>query len=64
MRMTAPNADYIGPILLGMDKPIHILWVDAPVHRAVNLSALAVVHAQAAAPSGRTGNQTSTRSRR
>lgn len=46
MRMTAPNADYIGPILLGMEQPIHILSVDAPVHRAVNLSALAVVHAQ------------------
>lgn len=46
MRMTAPNADYIGPILLGMEQPIHILSTDAPVHRAVNLSALAVVHAQ------------------
>ncbi len=46
MRMTAPNADYIGPIMLGMDQPVHILAADAPVHRAVNISALAVVHAQ------------------
>ena len=46
MRMTAPNADYIGPILLGMEQPVHILSPEAPVHRAVNLSALAVVHAQ------------------
>lgn len=46
MRMTATDVDYIGPILLGMEKPIHILSVDAPVQRAVNLSVLAVVHAQ------------------
>lgn len=46
MRMTIPGAEYIGPILLGMEKPIHILSIDAPVHRVVNLSALAAVHAQ------------------
>ncbi|MBI1308995.1 MAG: NADP-dependent malic enzyme [Proteobacteria bacterium] len=46
MRQTIPGADYIGPILLGMQKPIHILSVDAPVHRIINLSALAVIHAQ------------------
>ena len=52
MRMTVPGSEYIGPILLGMEKPIHILSVDAPVHRAVNLSALAVVHAQLAGQGG------------
>lgn len=46
LRMCVPGADYIGPILLGLDKPIHILSVDAPVSRVVNLSALAVIHAQ------------------
>ena len=46
MRMVGRNADYIGPIMLGMEHPVHILSVDAPVQRALNLSALAVVHAQ------------------
>ncbi|PIZ29907.1 MAG: NADP-dependent malic enzyme [Alphaproteobacteria bacterium CG_4_10_14_0_8_um_filter_53_9] len=44
-RMTLPNADYIGPILLGLKKPIHILAVDAPVRRIINMSALAIVQA-------------------
>jgi malate dehydrogenase (oxaloacetate-decarboxylating)(NADP+) len=46
LRMTMANAEYIGPILLGMEKPIHILSVEAPVRRVVNMSALAVVQAQ------------------
>lgn len=46
LRMCVPGAEYIGPILLGLDKPIHILSVDAPVSRVINLSALAVIHAQ------------------
>ncbi|MFZ2586963.1 MAG: NADP-dependent malic enzyme [Alphaproteobacteria bacterium] len=41
-RMVVPEAEYIGPMLLGMKKPIHILSVDAPVRRIVNVSALAV----------------------
>ena len=63
MRMTATNADYIGPILLGMDQPVHILSVDAPVHRAVNLSALAVVHAQGYGRSPITQRKTRTSNR-
>jgi malate dehydrogenase (oxaloacetate-decarboxylating)(NADP+) len=53
MRMTVPGSEYIGPILLGMEHPIHILSVDAPVQRAVNISALAVVHAQSVADGSR-----------
>lgn len=45
IRMTDPNAEYIGPILLGMKKPVHILNVDAPVRRIVNMTALAAVQA-------------------
>lgn len=44
-RMVAPNAEYVGPILLGLKKPIHILSVDAPVRRVVNMTALAVAQA-------------------
>lgn len=58
MRMVAPGADYIGPIMLGMDHPIHILSVDAPVHRALNLSALAVVHAQMSENKAKTKTRT------
>lgn len=46
IRRIRADAEYIGPILLGMEKPVHILSVDAPVRRIVNLSALAVVEAQ------------------
>jgi malate dehydrogenase (oxaloacetate-decarboxylating)(NADP+) len=47
LRMTMPGAEYIGPILLGMQKPVHILSIEAPVRRVVNMTALAVVQAQA-----------------
>lgn len=47
MRVVDTRAEYIGPILLGMQKPVHILSVDAPVRRIVNMTALAVVEAQA-----------------
>jgi len=46
MRATLPDVEYIGPILMGLSKPVHILSVDAPVRRIVNMSALAVVEAQ------------------
>lgn len=61
MRMTVPDAEYIGPILLGMDKPIHILSIDAPVHRVINLSALAVVHAQSSGSQERRATRRGTR---
>lgn len=44
-RMVAPEAEYIGPMLLGMARPIHLLATNAPVRRIVNMSALAVAQA-------------------
>ncbi|MCX2681804.1 NADP-dependent malic enzyme [Galbibacter sp. EGI 63066] len=40
------NADSIGPILLGMKKPVHILQLGAGVEEIVNMTAVAVVDAQ------------------
>jgi malate dehydrogenase (oxaloacetate-decarboxylating)(NADP+) len=37
----------IGPILLGAAKPVHILTPTATVRRLVNMTALAVVDANA-----------------
>lgn len=46
MRVMQEGAEYIGPILLGMKKPVHILSIDATVRRIVNMTSLAVVEAQ------------------
>jgi malate dehydrogenase (oxaloacetate-decarboxylating)(NADP+) len=40
------NAEVIGPILVGMGKPVHILQRDDDVRDVVNLAVLAVVEAQ------------------
>ncbi|WP_461533576.1 NADP-dependent malic enzyme [Sinomicrobium sp.] len=40
------KADSIGPILLGMSKPVHILQLGASVEEMVNMAAVAVVDAQ------------------
>ena len=40
------GADTIGPILLGMDKPIHILQIGSTVREIVNMIAIATVDAQ------------------
>jgi malate dehydrogenase (oxaloacetate-decarboxylating)(NADP+) len=40
------NAMSIGPIMMGMDKPVHILQLKASVEEIVNMSAIAVVDAQ------------------
>ena len=40
------NADVIGPILVGMRKPVHIMQRGDEVKDIVNLAALAVVKAQ------------------
>ena len=40
------NADSIGPIMMGMRKPIHILQLDASVDEIVNMAAIAVIDAQ------------------
>ncbi|WP_135077533.1 NADP-dependent malic enzyme [Terasakiella sp. SH-1] len=45
MKMTADGLP-VGPILLGTDKPAHILSPSATVRAVVNLSAVAVVDAQ------------------
>ena len=40
------NAMSIGPIIMGMDKPVHILQLKPSVEEIVNMSAIAVVDAQ------------------
>ncbi len=40
------NADSIGPILLGMKKPVHVLQLGASVDEIVNMAAVAVIDAQ------------------
>lgn len=40
------NSDSIGPITLGMRKPVHILQLGASVEEIVNMTAVAVVDAQ------------------
>ena len=38
----------IGPILMGMKKPVHILQMESSVREIVNMAAIAVVDAQVA----------------
>jgi malate dehydrogenase (oxaloacetate-decarboxylating)(NADP+) len=45
--MTGGEGLTIGPILLGAAKPVHILTPTATVRRLVNMTALAVVDANA-----------------
>ena len=40
------KVDSIGPIMLGMDKPVHIFQLGASVEEMVNMGAVAVVDAQ------------------
>jgi len=40
------KADSVGPIMLGMDKPVHIFQLGASVEEMVNMVAVAVVDAQ------------------
>lgn len=42
------NAEAIGPILLGMNKPVHILQLGSSIREIVNMVAIAVVDAQIA----------------
>jgi len=44
---TAGNAEAIGPILLGMNKPVHVLQLDSSVREMVNMVTIAVVDVQA-----------------
>ncbi|SDD02906.1 allosteric NADP-dependent malic enzyme [Algoriphagus faecimaris] len=45
------NAEAIGPILLGMNKPVHILQLGSSIREIVNMVAIAVVDAQTASDS-------------
>lgn len=47
LKTTAGNGIAVGPILLGCDKPVHILTQSATVRRIVNMTALCVVDAVA-----------------
>ena len=40
------EADSIGPIMMGMRKPVHILQLGASVDEIVNMTAIAVIDAQ------------------
>jgi malate dehydrogenase (oxaloacetate-decarboxylating)(NADP+) len=40
------GAENIGPIMMGMKKPVHILQLDASVDEIVNMTAIAVIDAQ------------------
>ncbi|WP_281336515.1 NADP-dependent malic enzyme [Flavobacterium eburneipallidum] len=40
------NVDSIGPIMLGMGKPVHIFQLGASVEEMVNMAAIAVIDAQ------------------
>jgi malate dehydrogenase (oxaloacetate-decarboxylating)(NADP+) len=45
LKTAAGNGVAIGPLLLGVAKPIHILTPAATVRRIINVSTLAVVEA-------------------
>ncbi|MEI8049500.1 MAG: phosphate acyltransferase, partial [Bacteroidota bacterium] len=40
------GADAIGPILMGLDKSIHVLQMGSSVSEIVNMTAIAVIDAQ------------------
>lgn len=42
----AADIEYVGPILLGLRKPVHVLQLGASVREIVNMVAIAVVEAQ------------------
>jgi malate dehydrogenase (oxaloacetate-decarboxylating)(NADP+) len=48
LKTTAGGGIAIGPVLLGADKPVHILTPSATVRRIVNMTALTVADANAA----------------
>ncbi|MEM6804076.1 MAG: phosphate acyltransferase, partial [Bacteroidota bacterium] len=43
---TAAEMDIIGPVLLGMKKPVHILQLGASVRQIVDMVGIAAIHAQ------------------
>ena len=43
---SASDVDVIGPILLGLDKPVHVLQLGASVRQIVDMVGIAAIHAQ------------------
>ena len=52
LKVTGGHGVTVGPILLGVNAPAHILTPSATVRRVVNMTALAVAHAGTAAKAG------------
>jgi len=46
MMMRIGGAESLGPILMGLCKPVHVLQRGATVEEIVNMAAIAVVDAQ------------------
>ena len=46
LMMELGGAHGIGPILMGMAKPVHVLQLSSSIREIVNMSAVAVMHAQ------------------
>jgi malate dehydrogenase (oxaloacetate-decarboxylating)(NADP+) len=44
--MEIGGAEGIGPVLMGMNKPVHVLQLGSSVREIVNMVAIAVVEAQ------------------
>src|SRR5690606_22304030 len=44
------NAEAVGPILLGMNKPVHVLQLDSTVREIVNMTTIAVVDVRSENP--------------
>ncbi len=60
LMMRIGGAEAIGPILVGMSKPVHVLQRGAEVEEIVNMAAIAVAHAQSIAETvKRRGEKTS-----
>ena len=47
LMMRIGGAEALGPILMGMARPVHVLQRGAEVEDIVNMAAIAVMHAQA-----------------
>jgi malate dehydrogenase (oxaloacetate-decarboxylating)(NADP+) len=52
LKIAAGGGIAIGPVLLGADKPVHVLTASATVRRIVNMTALTVADAEAGRASG------------
>ena len=57
------GAETIGPILMGMSKPVHVLHRGAEVEEIVNMAAIAVVDAQETEDRAATKNSSPKRTR-